>query len=76
MAELKNLGQNMFSVGIDSECFETHFKTKISKSKIFSLIGIGGVGKPLGGDDAKIKPRDIKTSSEGVAAFVKGYKLS
>ena len=27
-----------FLVGIDSECFETYFKTKISKSKIFSRV--------------------------------------
>ena len=36
MAKSKNFDQKIFSVGIDSECFETYFKTKISKSKIFS----------------------------------------
>ena len=29
------LQSQIFFVGIDSECFETDFKTKISKSKIF-----------------------------------------
>ena len=38
-------------------------------------FGSGGIGKHLGGNDAK-NPHDIKTSSESVAAFVMGYKLS
>ena len=34
----KILVEKIFLVGIDSECFETYFKTKISKSKIFSRV--------------------------------------
>ena len=30
--------EEIFLVGIDSEWFETYFKTKISKSKIFSRV--------------------------------------
>ena len=33
---LKIFGRKKFFFGIDSKCFETYFKTKISKSKIFS----------------------------------------
>ena len=36
MTKVKNFGRKFFLVGIDSECFETYFKTKISKSKIFT----------------------------------------
>ena len=41
MAKSKNFWSINFLIGIDSECFETYFKTKISKSifshyKIFS----------------------------------------
>ena len=35
--KVKNFWSKFFLVGIDSECFETHFKTKISKSKIFPI---------------------------------------
>ena len=38
MAKSKILVEKIFLVGIDSECFETYFKTKISKSKIFSRV--------------------------------------
>ena len=34
----KNLVEKFFLVEIDSECFGTYFKTKISKSKIFSCV--------------------------------------
>ena len=38
MAKSKNFDRKIFSVEIDSECFETYFKTKISKSKIFPRV--------------------------------------
>ena len=38
MTKVKNFGRKIFLVGIDSEWFETYFKTKISKSKIFSRV--------------------------------------
>ena len=34
----KILVEKFFLVGIDSECFKTYFKPKISKSKIFSHV--------------------------------------
>ena len=37
MAESKNFGRKKFLVGIDSECFEKYFETKISKSNFFPL---------------------------------------
>ena len=36
--KVKKFWSKFFLVGIDSECFETYFKTKISKSKIFSRV--------------------------------------
>ena len=45
-----------------------------SFSRVFR-VGRGGIDKQLGGDDAKMRSRDIKPSSKGVVAFVKGYKL-
>ena len=38
MTKVKNFGRKIFLVEIDSEWFETYFKTKISKSKIFSRV--------------------------------------
>ena len=38
MTKSKNFGRIIFLVRIDSERFETNFKTKISKSKIFSRV--------------------------------------
>ena len=37
MTKSKNFGRKIILVGIDSECLETYFKTKISKSKNFSI---------------------------------------
>ena len=37
MAKSKNFCRKIFFAGIDSECYETYFKTKISKSKIFPI---------------------------------------
>ena len=38
MTKVKNFGRKNFWVGIDSEWFETYFKTKVAKSKNFSRV--------------------------------------
>ena len=69
-------GAHLFLVGIDSEYFETNFKTKISKSKIFSRdILLLGLSRFLA-KKTKIVKKLLRRTSERRGALQSGQILS